>query len=77
MKRRILEVDLSRKKSSPLTDLEREARERARGVVERADLLRMEQEEEMRALRTVSSGGEGCVSACAEVLLKRAGGSCR
>lgn len=55
MKRRILEVDLSRKNSSPLTDLEREAQDRARGVVERADLLRTEQEEEIRMLNTVSS----------------------
>lgn len=50
-----MEVDLSRKNSSPLTDLEREAQDRARGVVERADLLRTEQEEEIRMLNTVSS----------------------
>lgn len=59
MKRRILEVDLSRKKSSPLTDLEREDQDRARGVVERANLLKMEQEEEVRLLNTVRSCCEG------------------
>lgn len=55
MKRRILEVDLSRKKSTPLTDLEREAQDRARGVVERANLLKIEQDEEIRMLNTVRS----------------------
>lgn len=54
-----MEADLSRKKSSPLTDLEREAQDRARGVVERSDLLKMEAEEEIRMLNTVSSSGEG------------------
>lgn len=56
MKRRILEVDLARKKSAPLTGPEREAQDRARGVVERADLLKMEQEEEIRMLNTVRRG---------------------
>lgn len=59
MKRRILEVDLSRKRSWPPTELEREAQDRARGVVERADLLRVEQEEEIRRLNTVRSSREG------------------
>lgn len=53
MKRRILEVDLSRKKSVPLNDLEREAQDQARGVVERANLLKIEQDEEIRMLNTV------------------------
>ncbi|TWW77563.1 cilia- and flagella-associated protein 45 [Takifugu flavidus] len=53
MKRRILEVDLSRKKSVPLTDLEREAQDRAQGVVERANLLKIEQDEEIRMLNTL------------------------
>lgn len=57
----MLEVDRSRQKSSPLTDLDREARERARGVVERADLLKTEQEEEIRMLNTVRSS-RLCVS---------------
>lgn len=56
MKRRILEVDLARKKSASLTGPEREAQDRARGVVERADLLKMEQEEEIRMLNTVRRG---------------------
>lgn len=59
MKRRILEVDLSRKKRLPPTDLEREAQDRARGVVERSDLLKMEEEEEIRMLNTVRSSCEG------------------
>lgn len=54
-----MEVDLSRKKSSLLTDLEREALDRARGVVERAGLLKMEQEEEIRMLNAVRSSCEG------------------
>lgn len=58
MKRRILEVDLTRKKGSAPTDLEREAQERARGVVERASLLQMEREEEIRMLNTVRSSRE-------------------
>lgn len=59
MKRRILEVDLSRKKSIPLTDLEREAQEGARGVVERSNLLRIEQNEEIRMLNTVRRNCQG------------------
>lgn len=55
MKRRILEVDLSRKKSVPLTDLERETQDRVQGVVERANLLKIEQDEEIRMLNTVRS----------------------
>lgn len=54
-----MEVDLSRKKSLPPTDLEREAQDRARGVVERSDLLKMEEEEEIRMLNTVRSSCEG------------------
>lgn len=59
MKRRIIEADLTRKKSSALTDLEREAQERAQGVVERATLLQMEQDEEIRMLKTVRSSRGG------------------
>lgn len=59
MKRRILEVDLSRKKSVPLTDLEREAQDQARGVVERANLLKIEQDEEIRMLNTVRRSCQG------------------
>lgn len=59
MKRRILEVDLSRKKSVPLTDLEREAQDRAQGVVERANLLKIEQDEEIRMLNTVRRSCQG------------------
>lgn len=73
MKRRILEVDLSRKKSSPLTELEREAQDRARGVVERADLLKMEREEEIRTLNTVrraaKDGGDLRLRAAADLRL--------
>lgn len=54
-----MEVDLSRKKNLPPTDLEREAQDRARGVVERSDLLKMEEEEEIRMLNTVRSSCEG------------------
>lgn len=59
MKRRILEVDLSRKKSVPLTDLEREAQDQAQGVVERANLLKIEQDEEIRMLNTVRRSCQG------------------
>lgn len=59
MKRRILEVDLSRKKSVPLTDQEREAQDQAQGVVERANLLKIEQDEEIRMLNTVRRSCQG------------------
>lgn len=55
MKRRIFEADLSRKKNSALTELELEAQDQAQCVVERANMLRMEQEEEIRMLNTVGS----------------------
>lgn len=59
MKHRILEVDLSRKKSVPLTDLEREAQDWAQGVVERVNLLKIEQDEEIRMLNTVRRSCQG------------------
>lgn len=57
MKRRIFEADLLHKKNSALTELELEARDQAQCVVERTNVLRMEQEEEIRMLNTV---GHSC-----------------
>lgn len=55
----MLEVDLSRKRNSAPTELERETQDRARGVLERANLLKMEQDEEIRMLNTVRSSRKG------------------
>lgn len=55
MKRRIFEADLSRKEKKVLTELELEAQDRAQCLVERANALRMEQDEEIRLLDTVGS----------------------
>lgn len=54
-KRRIYEADLSRKENHALTELELEARDRAQRLVERANALRMEQEDEIKKLNKVGS----------------------
>lgn len=55
MKLRIFKADLSRKEKKVLTEPELEAQNRAQCLVERANTLRMEQDEEMRMLNTVGS----------------------
>lgn len=54
-KRQIHEADLSRKENKALTELELEARDRAQALVERANALRMEQEEEIKQFNLVGS----------------------
>lgn len=54
-KRQIYEADLSRKENHALTELELEARDRAQRLVERANALRMEQEDEIKKLNQVGS----------------------
>ncbi|XP_070762163.1 cilia- and flagella-associated protein 45 [Enoplosus armatus] len=49
-KRRIYEADLSRKENQALTELEIEARDRDRRLVERANALRLEEEDEIKKL---------------------------
>ncbi|XP_072248899.1 cilia- and flagella-associated protein 45 isoform X2 [Leuresthes tenuis] len=57
-KSQIHEADLTRKKNQALTDLELEARDRAQNLVERADALRMEQEEEIKKLNQLILGAQ-------------------
>lgn len=54
-KLQIYEADLTRKKNPALTELEIEARDRAQRLLERANALRMEQEEEIKKLNKVGS----------------------
>lgn len=53
LKRQIQEADLSLKNNQALTDLELEAKEHAQRLVERADPLRMQQEDELGQLNQV------------------------
>lgn len=46
---------MSRKENTALTELELEARDRAQRLVERANALRMEQEDEIKKLNQVGS----------------------
>ncbi|XP_059187510.1 cilia- and flagella-associated protein 45 [Centropristis striata] len=57
-KRQIFEADLSRKKNHVLTELELEARDRAGHLVERANALRMEQEDEIKKLNNLILGAQ-------------------
>ncbi|XP_071327968.1 cilia- and flagella-associated protein 45 [Trachinotus anak] len=57
-KRRIYEADLSRKENPALTELELEARDRAQRLVERANALRLEQEEEIKKLNKLILGAQ-------------------
>ncbi|XP_044209892.1 cilia- and flagella-associated protein 45 [Thunnus albacares] len=57
-KRQIYEADLSRKKNPALTELEIEARDRAQRLLERANALRMEQEEEIKKLNKLILGAQ-------------------
>ncbi|XP_034723294.1 cilia- and flagella-associated protein 45 [Etheostoma cragini] len=57
-KRQIYEADLSRKENQALTELEREARDRAQRLVERANALRMEQEDEIKELNHLIMGAQ-------------------
>ncbi|XP_032365282.1 cilia- and flagella-associated protein 45 [Etheostoma spectabile] len=57
-KRQIYEADLSRKENQALTELEREARDRAQRLVERANALRMEQEDEIKKLNHLIMGAQ-------------------
>lgn len=47
------QADLSRQKNQALSDLEAEAREHAQYLLERANTLRMEQEDEVKKLNEV------------------------
>lgn len=49
------QADLSRQKNQNLSDLEAEARDRAQYLLERANTLRMEQEDEVKKLNEVKS----------------------
>nr|XP_046246313.1 cilia- and flagella-associated protein 45 [Scatophagus argus] len=57
-KRQIFEADLSRKENKALTELELEAQEHAQHLVERANVLRMEQEEEIKQLNQLILGAQ-------------------
>ncbi len=47
------QADLSRQKNQNLSELEAEARDRAQYLLERANALRMEQEDEVKKLNEV------------------------
>ncbi|XP_034404294.1 cilia- and flagella-associated protein 45 [Cyclopterus lumpus] len=53
MKRKIHEADLSRMKNQALTELELEARDRAQRLLERANALKMEEEDEIKKLNNL------------------------
>ncbi|KAK5868373.1 hypothetical protein PBY51_009398 [Eleginops maclovinus] len=57
-KRQIFEADHSRQENQALTELELEARNRAQHLVERANYLRMEQEDEIRQLNQLILGAQ-------------------
>ncbi|XP_069390188.1 cilia- and flagella-associated protein 45 [Paralichthys olivaceus] len=57
-KRQMYEADLSRKVNPALTELELEAQERAQQLVEKANALRMEQEEEIKKLNKQILGAQ-------------------
>ncbi|XP_037631053.1 cilia- and flagella-associated protein 45 [Sebastes umbrosus] len=57
-KRQIHEADLSRKENKALTELELEARDRAQALLERANALRMEQEEEIKQFNLLILGAQ-------------------
>ncbi|XP_062275902.1 cilia- and flagella-associated protein 45-like [Scomber scombrus] len=57
-KHQIYEADLARKKNPALTELEIEARDRAQRLLERANALRMEQEEEIKKLNKLILGAQ-------------------
>ena len=54
-KRRIFNADLLRKENKVLTQLELEARDREQRLLEQANALRMEQEEEVKLLNSVGN----------------------
>lgn len=60
------QADLSRQKNQNLSELEAEARDRAQYLLERANALRMEQEDEVKKLnevdRTAIKSNHSCVS---------------
>ncbi|XP_029372731.1 cilia- and flagella-associated protein 45 [Echeneis naucrates] len=62
-KRQICEADLSRKDNPALTELELEAQDRAQRLVERANALRLEQEEEIKKLNQLILGAQ-CQATC-------------
>ncbi|XP_017275540.1 cilia- and flagella-associated protein 45 isoform X2 [Kryptolebias marmoratus] len=57
-KREIQEADLSRVQNQALTDLELEAHSRSQRLVERANTLRMEQEDEIKTLNQLILGAQ-------------------
>ncbi|KAM7399561.1 hypothetical protein PAMP_018826 [Pampus punctatissimus] len=57
-KRQIFEADLSHKKNPVLTELEIEARDRAERLLERANALRMESEDEVKKLNKLILGAQ-------------------
>ncbi|XP_019714760.1 cilia- and flagella-associated protein 45-like, partial [Hippocampus comes] len=58
MKRQMLEADVYRQEKRALSEVEMEAHERTQRLLERADALRMEQEEEIRELNKVILGAQ-------------------
>uniref|UniRef100_A0A8C7XKW1 Cilia- and flagella-associated protein 45 n=1 Tax=Oryzias sinensis TaxID=183150 RepID=A0A8C7XKW1_9TELE len=62
-KSRIQEADLSQSKNRELSDLELEAQKRAQRLVERAEALKMEQEEEIKQLNQLILGTQ-CQATC-------------
>lgn len=52
-KARMRQADMSRQKNQTLSDLELEARDRAQYLLERANAMRMEQEDEVKKLNEV------------------------
>ncbi|XP_062283139.1 cilia- and flagella-associated protein 45-like [Scomber scombrus] len=57
-KRQIYETDLARKQNPALNELEMEARGRAQHLLERADTLKMEQEEDIKKLNKLILGAQ-------------------
>uniref|UniRef100_A0AAY4C842 Cilia- and flagella-associated protein 45 n=1 Tax=Denticeps clupeoides TaxID=299321 RepID=A0AAY4C842_9TELE len=69
-KARMRQADLSRNKNQTLSELEAEAKERAQYLLERANLMRMEQEDEVKKLNELILGAQCHAVRDAQILEK-------
>ncbi|XP_076850628.1 cilia- and flagella-associated protein 45 [Brachyhypopomus gauderio] len=70
-KARMRQADLSRQKNLGLSDLEEEARERAQYLLERANALRIEQEDEVKKLNELILGAQCHAVRDAQIMEKK------
>uniref|UniRef100_A0A667XLU6 Cilia- and flagella-associated protein 45 n=1 Tax=Myripristis murdjan TaxID=586833 RepID=A0A667XLU6_9TELE len=70
-KEQIHQADMSRKKNEALTELEVEARDRAKYLLERANAMKMEQEDEIKRLNEMILGAQCHMVRDAQILEKK------